>query len=439
MIDCGSQVVICDLPVRLDTYEGCEHDCLYCFARRKKGIDSIKVLRSVATLKDFIKGKRTINTKWCDWDIPLHWGGMSDPFQPCESEFRESYRCLEVFAESGYPFIVSTKGSLIAKGEYLELLEKCNAVVQISMACSKYDKFEKGAPPFEDRLKVLEAVSPSCKRALVRIQPYFTDVLQDVLNNLPRFKAAGAHGVIIEGMKFIKPKAGLLKCGGDYVYEKAVLQRHFEKIRAGAHANGLAFYVAENRLRSMGDSMTCCGCEGVEGFTPNRFNLERIYNMVDFAPTSTMCKRGTAKCFNSVWQRAGVSQALKEHSFAEVMISRELYDSYSPAILGGGAKHTKEQRLTFTRWLKSTGITAEEIDALTNSSMSSHYLCTKLDGQPAIPTPEMFELLLKSPKLKNMPEEIKALVYHEGPNKKWSQIAGFISRKGGLNGSTEEA
>ena len=28
-IDCGSQVVLCEYPIRLDTYEGCSHDCRY--------------------------------------------------------------------------------------------------------------------------------------------------------------------------------------------------------------------------------------------------------------------------------------------------------------------------------------------------------------------------------------------------------------------------
>ena len=61
---------------------------------------------------------------------------MSDPFQPCEKTMRISYRALQVFAETGYPFVVSTKGKLVADDEYLELIKKCNCAVQISMVCS---------------------------------------------------------------------------------------------------------------------------------------------------------------------------------------------------------------------------------------------------------------------------------------------------------------
>ena len=65
----------------------------------------------------------------------------------------------------------------------------------------------------------------------------------------------------------------------------------------------------------------------------------------------------------------------------------------------------------FTTWLKSTGITAKEVNDLTGTQMSSHYLCTKVDGQPAIPTEEQFEKLRKSPKIRDVPQDILDLVY----------------------------
>ena len=29
---CGSQIILCNLPVRFDTYRGCSHGCRYCYA-----------------------------------------------------------------------------------------------------------------------------------------------------------------------------------------------------------------------------------------------------------------------------------------------------------------------------------------------------------------------------------------------------------------------
>ena len=88
MPDCGSQVILCGLPIRFDTYRGCSHLCKYCFAQRKVELRNIKTNETVASLRAFIEGKRTQGTNWCDWSIPIHWGGLSDPFQPIEIKYK---------------------------------------------------------------------------------------------------------------------------------------------------------------------------------------------------------------------------------------------------------------------------------------------------------------------------------------------------------------
>ena len=153
MPDCGSQVVLCDVPVRFDTYKGCSHLCKYCFVQRKKDITDIEKGETAKALLNFINGQRSQAVNWCDWNIPLHWGGVSDPFQPVEAKYKISLRCLKMFADTKYPFVVSTKGKLLATKEYLDVLKECNVVVQISMVCSKFDKLEKGAPTYQERLE----------------------------------------------------------------------------------------------------------------------------------------------------------------------------------------------------------------------------------------------------------------------------------------------
>ncbi len=318
MIECGSQIVLCDLPIRLDSYQGCSHACEYCFVKRKYDIKNIKPINSVNSLKGFIKGERTSLTNWCDWNIPLHWGGMSDPFQPCEEQHKISLEYLKILAESKYPFVVSTKGKLLAKDEYLNLLKECNAVVQISMVCSKYDVLEKGCASYEERLEMVRKIAPNCKRVIIRIQPYLTEVLNDVLENLPRLKEAGAYGITIEGMKFLKMKEGLIKVGGDVCYPKPVLKDHFSRIKDACHKLGLKFYCAENRLRAMGDAMTCCGIDGLEDFKGNSFNLCHIYNGECPKPTPAMLKPDTVTPFKGINQNTVFSREAKGKSLFDI-------------------------------------------------------------------------------------------------------------------------
>lgn len=317
MPNCGSQVVLCGLPIRFDTYRGCSHGCKYCFVQRKSDLYAIETNETVKVLRSFINGSRTKETSWCDWNIPLHWGGLSDPFQPIEAQHRASFECLKVFVKTQYPFVVSTKGSLVAEEPYLMLLEKANCVVQISAVCSKYDVLEPGAPGFTKRLSMIETLSKRVQRVIVRIQPYMCEVFPDVKESIKQFAAAGAYGVIVEGMKFLKKKPGLEKVGGDYAYPIGRLQNHFAALRQIAHECGMKFYVGENRLRDMGDNLTCCGIDGLEGFTPNEFNICHILNGAKPKITEAMREPGTARCLAAINQDALNSKRLQNMSFKD--------------------------------------------------------------------------------------------------------------------------
>jgi DNA modification methylase len=65
-----------------------------------------------------------------------------------------------------------------------------------------------------------------------------------------------------------------------------------------------------------------------------------------------------------------------------------------------------QRNFQFTAWMKSTGITARQIDDITNTKMGSHY--TTHPTQPTIATAELFDKL--RPYLPEIPENIEKLV-----------------------------
>jgi len=308
--------MVCDVPVRMDTYRGCGHGCEYCFAQKKVDLKNIKPVGSRDALKKFIKGERTFDTDWCDFDIPIHWGGLSDPFQPSESIYKSSRDCLEVFADYGYPVIISTKGTLLAKGRYLELLKRANAAVQISMLTPNYDPFEKGAPKFEERLGILETLAKNSRRLIVRLQPYILGIHEEVAKWFGEYRRRGVYGVTIEGMKRQKWIKGFIKLAGDVVYPAEDLKREFEFIREKAHGWQLKFFCAENRLRGMGDDPCCCGVNGLKGFVVNKANMNHIQGG-EIEYTERMKEIGTARCFGTLTQKTSYHKALKEMSYID--------------------------------------------------------------------------------------------------------------------------
>lgn len=270
-------------------------------------------------LINFISGQRAADTNWADWDIPLHWGGMSDPFQPLEKTARNSYECLKILRDTQYPFVVSTKGALIADPEYLELIAQCNCVVQISAVCDSFNELEPGCPSYDERLRIAEKIAATGKRVIIRVQPLMHEVAQEVRDCLPRVAATGAHGIIVEGMKHSKAAPGLVRIAADYAIDYETIRSDFLMIREKGHELGLKVYAGENRIRELGDSLTCCGTDGVEGFRPNTFNINHFIHGDFTKPTEGQKKTGTADCFGSLNQTTAYHYMLKKNSFASMM------------------------------------------------------------------------------------------------------------------------
>ncbi len=318
MPECGSQIILCNLPVRFDTYSGCSHGCKYCFANRKTDISKIRVKESAQSLLNFIKGKRSRETAWADWDIPIHWGGLSDPFQPVEKHYKVSYDALKIFAETKYPFVVSTKGRLISDPEYIDLLKETNSVIQISLVSETFDKIEPGAPPFKERLNMIEKlVKETGKRIIIRVQPYVRTVKDELITNLKRYADKGVYGITIEGIKLLTKASGFVKVGSDFCYPVEDLKKDFLEIREECHKQHLRFFCAENRLRYMGDDLTCCGTEGLEGFKPNKANLNYfLYKPDEFGYTKAMEKPGSGGPFRVLRQDI-LGTYLEKNSYKE--------------------------------------------------------------------------------------------------------------------------
>lgn len=330
MISCGLQCINCDYPVHMDTYVGCMHGCKYCYktARNKsvaRKFNDIKPLNSVRSVSDFIGGKRNLETMCFDWNIPLHWGANSDPFQECEKEYKCSLDVLKVFAETKYPFIVSTKNPVLLTEEpYLPLISECECVIQISMACSKYDKLEPGAPAYSERLKAAGILSSRVTRVIARIQPYFVDCLGDILSELPKMANAGIHGIIISDYISPKKQKGMERIGQKYRFSVDRLVKDYNKIKTECHRTGLSFTCTEYGLDWLSDDLKCCGTAGLDEYKPNNFHLARLAYTPELAvPNEIMKQKGTTRPFKSIKATQAWALELKEKSYYDVILDYE--------------------------------------------------------------------------------------------------------------------
>lgn len=321
MIRCGSQCLTCDYPIHMDTYKGCGHGCVYCYVKHKYSIADVQPIDTRKSLRNFINGGRNFETKWCDWDIPIHWGANSDPFQPAESIHRKSLECLKIFAETGYPVIISTKNpGMLLEPEYCTLLERCRAVLQVSMACDKYDKLEPGAPTFQSRLEAVRGLQDKAKRIVVRVRPYFPDCQADILREIPRIADAGAYGISVSAFYSQRKQVGMTRYGNAYQFDNDFLYPLYKELKSECHKHGIRFLCSECGLDHMGDSLNCCGCEGLEGFRPNTFNVSHLaYDKPQPAATEAMKQTDTYQPFKAIGQNQKWAMRCKNKSFEQLM------------------------------------------------------------------------------------------------------------------------
>jgi DNA repair photolyase len=103
----------------LNPYRGCEHGCVYCYARPTHeylGYDAgLGFETNIVVKHDAPKLFRAFLARDSWVPEPIALSGVTDPYQPCERQFRLTRRCLEVAAAAHQPVSVITKSALVLR------------------------------------------------------------------------------------------------------------------------------------------------------------------------------------------------------------------------------------------------------------------------------------------------------------------------------------
>src|SRR5919206_2300537 len=123
----------------INPYRGCEHGCVYCFARPTHeylGLSAGLDFESKILVKDDapkLLRKQLSSLRWEPKVLSM--SGVTDPYQPVERNLRLTRRCLEILAEFRNPVAVITKNHLVTRDVDLlsELARHSAASVAISL------------------------------------------------------------------------------------------------------------------------------------------------------------------------------------------------------------------------------------------------------------------------------------------------------------------
>ena len=123
----------------LNPYRGCEHGCIYCYARPSHeylgfsaGLDFESRVLVKEDAPELLR-KALSSRRWAPRVVAV--GSVTDPYQPVERRLRLTRRCLEVFAEFRNPVAIVTKSALVTRDTDLlaELARDDAACVEISI------------------------------------------------------------------------------------------------------------------------------------------------------------------------------------------------------------------------------------------------------------------------------------------------------------------
>ncbi|WP_415920563.1 PA0069 family radical SAM protein [Tateyamaria sp. SN6-1] len=194
-----------DLPFdrSINPYRGCEHGCVYCFARPSHaylglspGLDFETRLVARPGIAEVLRtelGRKTYKV------APLAIGTNTDPYQPIEAEHGLMRACLEVLAACGHPVAIVTKGTLIERD--LDILADMarRGLVRVGISVTTLDadlcrRMEPRAPHPKRRLQMIERLSAAGVPVRIMASPLVPGLTDPELEHiLAAGKAAGAR------------------------------------------------------------------------------------------------------------------------------------------------------------------------------------------------------------------------------------------------------
>lgn len=279
------QFRFCGNPFRVDCYKGCDFGCKYCFANAsnllgRKGWQNGDIARlerfmSRALDKDengnYLCETNSLSMECVRQRVPMHCGGLSDPFQDREWDLGITYRLIQLSKKYNYPIMFSTKG-IIKDQKYWDVLDPKIHAFQLSLI-SKNDeflrKYETNTASAEERLAFARELHRRGFWVSIRIQPCID--LNEAIE-LVKEISGEVNYITVEHLKIdvgnpqIKELFKDQLDSGDYHRISTMLfemdtSKKIERVEAIKAVSKCPIGCGDNDIHYLSDSDCCCGVD----------------------------------------------------------------------------------------------------------------------------------------------------------------------------------
>ncbi|WP_027237388.1 PA0069 family radical SAM protein [Leisingera caerulea] len=190
-----------DLPFdrSINPYRGCEHGCIYCFARPthaylglSPGMDFETRLVARPNAAGVLQRELSAPRYKA---APIAIGTNTDPYQPCERDYGITRACLEVLRDFNHPVAIVTKGAMVERDLDILAPMAAKGLVRVGISVTTLDadlsrRMEPRAPLPARRLAAIRRLTEAGVPVRVMTSPVVPGLTDHELEAL---LAAGAE------------------------------------------------------------------------------------------------------------------------------------------------------------------------------------------------------------------------------------------------------
>lgn len=278
------QFRFCPNAFRVDMYKGCDFGCKYCFANSSQaaghsGFATAKISYIENLFRTALESEndsKNLTIELLRHKVPLHCGGMSDPFQSREWELGLTKKLIEVCNKYNYPISFSTKTAYLPD-DYFEILNPKLHAFQVSIMGWDDEyirKYETNTPTAKERLDFVKKLREKGFWCSIRIQPC-VDIEQAkklVINagGIPSYITIEHLKIPFDNLQV--QKLFMQEYQSTKFYKSPNNMRNIEMypnikeeniriIKEIANSNGVLVGVGDNDLHHLSQSRCCCGID----------------------------------------------------------------------------------------------------------------------------------------------------------------------------------